>query len=79
METLASITDKLIIESIKIVRLRDKLENDKTLNDNQKIELFNIIEMLNRQRSELQKELDELVDDWFNGKKVPKTFKRIKF
>lgn len=79
METLASLTDKLTIEVIKIIRLRDKLENDKTLTDKQKIDLFNTIEMLNKQRSELQKELDALVDDWFNGVKIPKTFKRVKF
>lgn len=77
-ETIGSISDKLIIENIKVFRLREKYENDKTLTDEQKIELFKLIELINKQRNELSKELDQLVEDWFDNKSIPRTFKRIK-
>ena len=79
METLATLTDKLVIEVIKIIRLRDKLDNDVSLTDKEKIELFNVIETANKQRNDFCKELDEIVEDWLTGKKIPKTYKRIKF
>ncbi len=77
-ETIGSICDKLVIENIKVFRLREKYENDKTLSDEQKIELFKLIELINKQRNELSKELDQLVEDWFDNKSIPRTFKRIK-
>ena len=77
-ETVGSLCDKLVIENIKVFRLREKYENDKTLTDEQKIELFKLIELINKQRNELSKELDQLVEDWFDNKSIPRTFKRIK-
>lgn len=78
METIGTLTDKLIIENIKVFRLRTRYLHDESLTEQEKIKMFHDIELLNNQRAAIGKELDQLMNDWLENKSKPVVFKRVK-
>ena len=56
--SVADLIDKLVIENIKIFRLRDKLHND-DLSIEERVEADNNMNVVNQNRGAIQKCLDE--------------------
>lgn len=75
METMASITDKLIIVNLKIFKAED-VKRDETSTDTDLANATRATNVLNQQRNDLMQEMDELFLDVISGKKKMKLYKQ---
>lgn len=77
METVGSLIDKMSINELKIYHMKEQLSRDdvsKEFMDNCKFR----IEILETQRDDLTQELQELMNDVYQGKKKYKLYRQMK-
>ena len=77
MHSLADLVDKLIIENIKIFNLRDKL-NQKDVNDEEYVRLFEKMMVLNENRSMLCNAVDAKLNNIVSKKESNEFLKKIR-
>lgn len=75
--SLGEIIDKLVIENIKIFRLREKI-HDKSLPKKDRVEANQKMMELNNNRVLLMKEVDEKINSIISGKDKNKTLKIVR-
>ena len=77
MNSIGDLTDKLIIENIKIFNLRERLHASE-LTDEEYVSLSNQMNLLNKNRSLISNFLDDKIDNVISGKEENSILKIIK-
>ena len=76
MLSIGDLIDKLVIEDSKIFTIREKLHED--ISDEQKVQLNNIMNTLNGNRSIIANALDEKIANVLAGKEKNVILKKVK-
>lgn len=77
METVGSLIDKLSINELKIYHMKEQIERE-DVSGEFKNDCNNRLSILFTQRSDLESELQELLDDVLSGRKKLKLYRQMK-
>ena len=77
METVGSLIDKLSINELKIYHMKEQLGRE-DVSSEFKDDCGNRLAILSAQRSDLEIELQELLDDVLSGRKKLKLYRQMK-
>lgn len=77
METVGSLIDKLSINELKIYHMKEQLERE-DVGGKFKKDCQNRLAILSTQRSDLESELQELLDDVLSGRKKLRLYRQMK-
>ena len=77
MYSIGDCIDKLCIENLKIFRLRESVHQE-GLTDDERVEMYNTLNIINKNRSILSQLLDDKIDDVIAGKEPNRILEIIK-
>lgn len=77
METVGSLVDKLSINELKIYHMREQMDRD-DVNEAFRVDCRVRLEILGRQRLDLENELQELMEDVLHGRKTLRVYRQMK-
>lgn len=77
METVGSLIDKLSINELKIYHMKEQLDRE-DVSVEFKDDCKNRLAILSTQRSDLESELQELLDDVLSGRKKLRLYRQMK-
>ncbi len=77
METVGSLIDKLSINELKIYHMTEQYDRD-DVDDNFRADCKNRLDILRLQRSDLEAELQELLDEVMSGRKKLRLYRQMK-